>query len=195
MPPEKAQKGFTLIELLVVIAIIGVLSSVVLASLNEARDRAKYAKLYTDLRQIESALNLARNDYNDWPSEGASYWGGTLQTIWDNNQNNFSSYISEIPITDVPEVTISYQYDKDADAGYVDLGCETSPDFWNWSSGTNLVIRQNVQVGSNLTLFNNLNEVFDQGEDTSDYTAAAGCGKIRARSDGADSAIIYSLDR
>lgn len=53
--------GFTLIELLVVIAIIGILSSVVLASLNSARAKARYAKTMLDFKQIEVAAELDQN--------------------------------------------------------------------------------------------------------------------------------------
>ena len=52
------RKGFTLIELLVVIAIIGILSSVVLASLNTARGRGSDAAIKMDLTNIRSEAEL-----------------------------------------------------------------------------------------------------------------------------------------
>ena len=52
------QKGFTLIELLVVIAIIGILSSVVLSSLNTARAKGRDARRVSDIKQIQLALEL-----------------------------------------------------------------------------------------------------------------------------------------
>jgi prepilin-type N-terminal cleavage/methylation domain-containing protein len=49
-------KGFTLIELLVVISIIGVLASVTLVALNDARISAKYVVAQSNMRQIEKSL-------------------------------------------------------------------------------------------------------------------------------------------
>ena len=54
----KGGKGFTLIELLVVIAIIGVLASIVLASLNNARRKSRDARRISDIKQIQLALEL-----------------------------------------------------------------------------------------------------------------------------------------
>ncbi len=66
------KKGFTLIELLVVIAIIGVLSSVVLASLNTARAKARDAFRPSSLEQVRNALELYASDNNEsYPSTGS----------------------------------------------------------------------------------------------------------------------------
>jgi len=52
------QKGFTLIELLVVIAIIGILASVVLASLNSARGKGANAAIKANLANIRAQAEL-----------------------------------------------------------------------------------------------------------------------------------------
>ncbi|TSC87262.1 MAG: putative General secretion pathway protein GspG [Parcubacteria group bacterium Gr01-1014_8] len=85
----KTSRGFTLIELLVVIAIIGILSSVVLAALNQARIKARNARRASDLKQLQTALELYNSDNSHYPftsasayeyrstCSGQSWWGGS----------------------------------------------------------------------------------------------------------------------
>ncbi|MBI2590669.1 MAG: type II secretion system protein [Candidatus Blackburnbacteria bacterium] len=64
--------AFTLIELLVAISIIGVLSTLVLANFNAARERARDAQRKSDLRQIQSALRAYYNDIGSYPDKSAT---------------------------------------------------------------------------------------------------------------------------
>lgn len=68
-------KGFTLIELLVVVAIIGILSSVVLASLNTARAKARDARRKSDLTQIRTAMEMYYDKYGTYTVTGTGYSG------------------------------------------------------------------------------------------------------------------------
>jgi general secretion pathway protein G len=61
------ERGFTLIELLVVIAIIGILSSVVLASLNTARMKSRDTRRIADVKQIQLALELFFDSCSRYP--------------------------------------------------------------------------------------------------------------------------------
>ena len=96
---KKFNKGFTLIELLVVIAIIGILASVILASLNSARAKGTdaamksdlsnaraQAEIYYDQPAIQSYLNVcttavASNGIKEMIADAAAKFGGGATVV------------------------------------------------------------------------------------------------------------------
>lgn len=82
-------RGFTLIELLVVISIIGMLSSIVLTSVNSARNKAKVARSAADLKQLVLVLNHyldANGVYpcfdHAWDSTKEQQWSAPYLAVW-----------------------------------------------------------------------------------------------------------------
>jgi type II secretion system protein G len=72
---QNLSKGFTLIELLIVIAIIGVLATLLMVNFIGVRQRARDAQRKSDLRQIQSALEIYRSDNGSYPSGTSSVAG------------------------------------------------------------------------------------------------------------------------
>jgi type II secretion system protein G len=74
-------KGFTLIELLVVVAIIGVLATIVLSSLSNARAQARDARRISEMKNLETALEMYYLDNNRYPAMTATTIGGSNPDI------------------------------------------------------------------------------------------------------------------
>ena len=107
---KESKSGFTLIELLVVIAIIGLLASIVLASLNTARRKSRDARRIADAKQIQLALEL----YFD--ANGGTYPAGTDMSVL------ATTYISQVPASPSPG-SYSYQALTSASAACAATPC------------------------------------------------------------------------
>ncbi len=86
---RKNIKGFTLIELLVVVAIISLLSSIVFASLNSARAKARDSKKIQEFRQLVTAFNLYLDKYGRLPNEGTNILTNAFA-------DNFNSAVTQL---------------------------------------------------------------------------------------------------
>ena len=100
---DTASFGFTLIELLIVIAIIGILSTLLMANFIGVRQRARDAQRKSDIRQLQSALELYRADTGQYPAGGTTTSLNSTACptsnafVYKNTSGQTSTYMSLIP--------------------------------------------------------------------------------------------------
>lgn len=81
MSKNEANRGFTLIELLTVIAIIGILSAIVMSSLNETRYKAANAAVKANLRNLRTQAQLYYTQHGNYAT-GTAYNCSLLNSLF-----------------------------------------------------------------------------------------------------------------
>jgi general secretion pathway protein G len=95
----RCKKSFTLIELLVVIAIIGGLSALLLPNYMGARERARDAQRKNDLKQIQKALEMYKQDQNPpvYPTPDTSCGSSCFPNSGSLWQVGTNTYMNKVP--------------------------------------------------------------------------------------------------
>ncbi|MDD5031956.1 MAG: type II secretion system protein [Patescibacteria group bacterium] len=131
----RKQRGFTLIELLVVIAIIGLLSTLAVVALNNARQKSRDARRVSDIKQIQTALELYYNDAGAYPADltfgtgSVSYGGTTYTSILPSNPspwNDGSCPNSDYDYSQADSTTYSLTFCLGGAAGDLTSGTHTA---------------------------------------------------------------------
>lgn len=121
---KTTKRGFTLIELLVVIAIIGILASVIVVSMSEARMKGRDGARKKQVTEILKALELFYGDNSAYPLDGTPADG----TVGDTLTNIGSGFINGTYFKRLPDEPDRYQYCVSDDRQSIMIAVNTEND-------------------------------------------------------------------
>lgn len=134
--------GFTLIEIMVVVVILGILAAVVVPRIMDRPDAARITRAKSDVRAIESALNMYRLDNFHYPSTQQGLEALVSRPSGEPQPRNWSSdgYLGTVPVDPWGN---PYQYLNPGVRGQIDVwsfGADGQPggegsnaDIGNWN--------------------------------------------------------------
>lgn len=126
---QAATKRFSLFELLLVIAILGLLSTLAIIAIGNARQKARDAARLEDMREVEVALQLYFNDRNRYPEakEPVVLGEGNFDCLAEGGwaaAGCESIYLSDAPSNPTPN-GVPYKYTSDGSTYRVEFELET----------------------------------------------------------------------
>ena len=136
---KRKQAGFTLIEIMVVVVILAILGSVVVPNLLSNVDDSRITKATTDIKSLETALDLYRLDNSVYPTEEQGLEALVNKPSGSPEPRKWKQYIKELPKDPWGE---DYIYEVDGDkttilsygADLQEGGEGTAADISNWSN-------------------------------------------------------------
>ena len=159
----RKQSAFTLVELLVVIAIIGLIATLSVIVLGNARSKSRDSKRVSDIKQVQTALELFFSDQGRYPTvtewnTGSLYATGTLGT---------TTYIAKLP-NDPNNLIYKYAsrdnganyeiiYYLENNSGSLNTGLQTATALGQVAMGTSDGLQDywNFNEGAGTTFYNN----------------------------------------
>lgn len=137
----RKRSAFTLIELLIVVAIIGVLATLAIIALQNARSKSRDAKRIADIKQIQTSLELFFTDNGFYPTAVTS-------TI----ASGSAVYMAALPTAPTPvdgscsSTTNAYTYSSDGSTYSISF-CLGNPNS-GLNAGTKIATRDGISDGA-----------------------------------------------